>query len=293
MAETIAIIAAGEMGAATARELAENGIRVVTWLEGRSKATLRRARDAGMVLLDSADALVAAAQTVFSIVPPGDALALAQRLAPALGNAAAKPDYVDFNAVAPATAARIGSMLAGSGARYIDGAIIGAPPTPGYSPKYYVAGDSAKYLERLNAHGLIVRAIDGPIGAASALKMSYAGITKGLTALGAAMALGAERAGCMAALRQELGESQPQVLAWLSRALPRMYPKAYRWVAEMEEIAAFLDGVAGAPDIYAGSAALYEQLARIAASDRRPDDDLARLDRFCAPLGNALARNGA
>ena len=86
---------------------------------------------------------------------------------------------------------------------------------------------------RLNGFGLDTRLVDGPAGAASALKMSYAGLTKGFTALGAAMMLGAERAGCAEALRAELAESQPHFLAWLSRQVPRMYPKAYRWVAEM------------------------------------------------------------
>ena len=34
--------------------------------------------------------------------------------------------------------------------------------------------------------------------------------------------------------------SQPALLGWLTRQMPRMHSKAYRWVAEMEEIAAFV-----------------------------------------------------
>jgi hypothetical protein len=91
--------------------------------------------------------------------------------------------------------------------------------------------------------------------------MSYAGITKGFTALGAALALAATRAGAAEALHRELADSQPALLDWLTRQIPRMYPKAYRWVAEMEEIAGFI----GAPDAGApmldGAAQLYQRIA--------------------------------
>jgi len=124
--------------------------------------------------------------------------------------------------------------------------------------------------------------LDGPIGAASALKMSYAGITKGLTAIGAAMMLGASRAGCAPDLRQELSESQPQLFAWLTRQVPRMYSKAYRWVAEMEEIAAFLEQDPGSSAMYAGMARLYERLAAGAAGQSPAlESEIEALSEFC------------
>src|SRR3954451_12161861 len=101
---------------------------------------------------------------------------------------------------------------------------------------------------RARAHGLDIRIVGGGMGAASALKMSYAGITKGLTALGAAMMLGAARAGVAEALYAELAASQPALLAWFTRQIPGMYQKAYRWVAEMEEIAEFLEADAAAAE---------------------------------------------
>jgi 3-hydroxyisobutyrate dehydrogenase-like beta-hydroxyacid dehydrogenase len=219
------------------------------------------------------------ADIVLSIVPPGEALHLAERLAPALARADRKPTFVDCNAVAPATAVQIGGALAASGCRYVDGGIIGPPPGDGLRTVLYVSGDSARDVLALNDAGLVVRALDGPIGAASALKMSYAGITKGLTAVGAAMMLGAERAGAAAALKRELGESQPQLLAYLSRHVPGMFPKAYRWVAEMEEIAAFLAADAAAPEIYAAMARLYARLAE--GADAPTVGEIGVLARFC------------
>jgi 3-hydroxyisobutyrate dehydrogenase-like beta-hydroxyacid dehydrogenase len=208
-------------------------------------------------------------------------LALARRLTPALARAARKPIYVDLNAVAPETAVAIGDVIKTSGAHYVDGGIIGAPPSGNYSPKLYLAGDNAKNVERLAAYGVTIRAVHGAIGAASALKMSYAGLTKGLTALGTAMILGSIRAGCADELRAELAESQPNMLAWLARQVPSMYPKAYRWIAEMEEIAAFLKDDAAASAIYQGIARLYERVADVRNKSGTDDGELAELKRFC------------
>jgi L-threonate 2-dehydrogenase len=291
MPDVVAIIAPGEMGAGIALRLNERGVRVLTSLAGRSAASTARAERAGMQPVASDNELVAA-DFLLSVVPPGEAADLAERLAPVLARSKTKPVYVDCNAVAPETAERIGTILVGTGCCYVDGGIIGPPPSPATQAhtKLYVSGEGAAEVARLASYGLDVRVVEGPVGAASALKMSYAGITKGFTALGAAMILGAGRAGCEQALRSELSESQPHFLAWLSRQIPRMYPKAYRWVAEMEEIARFLDGDRAGHDIYRGTAQLYERMADVAARERRSGDDIDRLAQFCAAGADAARK---
>jgi hypothetical protein len=128
--------------------------------------------------------------------------------------------------------------------------------------------------------GLDWRCIDGPIGAASGLKMSYAGITKGITALGSAMMLGAARFGCAEALLAELRSSQPDIFKYLSASIPRMYDKAYRWVAEMEEISDFHGAYKPAADIYAAIARHYEALAAAEAETAPgPENAIKVLDR--------------
>src|SRR5690606_12041170 len=142
------------------------------------------------------DGEIAAADFILSIVPPGDALALAQSLAPALTAANKKPIYADCNAVNPDTVKEIAAVIAATGAPFADAGIIGGPPRAGYGgPIFYYCGADAGPLERLNDFGLVFRRVDGGVGAASALKMSYGGITKGLTAVGSAMLLAATRAG--------------------------------------------------------------------------------------------------
>src|SRR5215510_676703 len=109
MTTTIAIVAQGEMGSATGRRLVERGARVITSLAGRSAASRTRAEKAGMTIVDSDDELVKA-DYFLSIVPPGDAVAMAERLTPALGRASKKPIYVDCNAVAPETSVEVGNV---------------------------------------------------------------------------------------------------------------------------------------------------------------------------------------
>jgi hypothetical protein len=119
--------------------------------------------------------------------------------------------------------------------------------------------------------------LEGPPGAASALKMSYAGITKGTQALGAAMLLAAARAGSAAVLREELQFSQPEMLALLQHFLPAMPAKAYRWVAEMQEIAGFVGDDPAAGEIFAGAAHFYERIAEDFAADRKNVEALLKL----------------
>jgi len=258
MNPVVAVIGAGAMGCGVGQRLNEQGLKVVTALAGRSEASVRRARAAGMVSV--VDQQIADADIILSIVPPGEAVAVAQRFAPLLKGKAAV--YVDCNAVSPETAVAIGKIIAVSGCAYVDIGIIGGPPRPdGYGPALYACGPQASRLAVLTAHGLDLRVLDGPIGAASALKMSYAGITKGFTAVGAAMMLAASRAGAADALYQELAVSQPALLAWLTRQMPGMYGKAYRWVAEMEEIAQFTRAHAPTDEIYQGVARFYDSMA--------------------------------
>jgi 3-hydroxyisobutyrate dehydrogenase-like beta-hydroxyacid dehydrogenase len=221
---------------------------------------------------------LAEADFLLSIMPPGEALGLARRLAPLLAAANKKPVYVDCNAVNTQTALAIADTIAATGCRFADAAIVGPPPKPGTSnTKFYASGPATKDFARLNEHGLIVRVLAGDLTAASALKMAYAGITKGFTALGAAMMLAADRAGIDAALKAELAESRPGLLDYLTRQVPGMYGKAYRWVAELDEIAAFVGKERPEHAMLAAAARFYETVAHDFTAEKT---EIAALDRF-------------
>lgn len=257
----IAILAQGAMGAGVAARLTAHGVTVLTNVAGRSAASATRAASSGMQAVP--EAALAGADAFLSILPPSEALATAERLAPIFAATPKPPLYVDCNAISPGSMARLAAMLGGHGLRVVDAGIIGGPPRDGYAgPVIYASGpDAAGFATLLTGRGIDLRVIEGPLGAASALKMSYAGITKGLVAIGSAMMLAATRAGAADALRAELASSQPALTAWFGRMMPGMFDKAYRWTGEMEEIADFAQDDAGAAAIYHGAAAFYAQLA--------------------------------
>ena len=273
---TVAIVAQGGMGSAVAKRLAEHKVTVSTSLSGRSEASGKRARDAGMKAVS--DRELAEADFFLSIVPPGEALALAHRLAELLTAANKKPIYVECNAVSPQTVNQIEKVIAATGCPFVGAGIIGPPPKPGTSnTKFYASGPHAGEFARLNDYGLIVRVLQGPLTAASALKMSYAGITKGFTALGAAMMLAATRGGSAEALKAELAQSRPDLLGYLNRQVPDMYGKAYRWVAELDEISAFVGGDHAEHAMLEAAARFYE---RIAADVEGGKEETGALDKF-------------
>jgi 3-hydroxyisobutyrate dehydrogenase-like beta-hydroxyacid dehydrogenase len=260
----IAVVAPGQMGAGLGRRLTETGCRVLTSLDGRGEASRRRAAEAGME--DASDQALCQADLLLSVIPPAEALAFAQRMAPALAVAARKPVFVDCNAISPEAARDVAAVIEATGTPFVDGGIVGNAPRPGYSPSLYASGPRAAALETLARHGLTLRILPGPVGKASALKLCYAAVNKGLYAIGLSAILGAVEAGVEDALLDELARSQPHVLSYLAMRGASIFPKTWRWGPEMREIARFLGGPG--ETIYEGAAELYDLLAEDHAGDR-------------------------
>jgi 3-hydroxyisobutyrate dehydrogenase-like beta-hydroxyacid dehydrogenase len=276
MNPTVAIIAQGAMGSAVGKRLVECGLQVMTSLAGRSEASAKRAAAAGMMPVS--DQEIARADYFLSIVPPSEALSLAKKIAALIGPSNKKPIFVDCNAVSPPTKIKIGNYITNAGSPFIDVGIIGLPPRAGYGgPAMIASGPETAQFVPLGEFGLKIRAIDGPIGAASAVKMSYAGITKGITALGSMMMLAATRGGVANELRAELERSHPAFVANFTRAVPDMFGKAYRFVGEMEEIADFAGEDKAAKQMYLAFADFYR---RIAVDFEGKKDETAVLAKF-------------
>jgi putative dehydrogenase len=260
MNPTVAVVAQGAMGSGVGGRLVERGLRVVTSLAGRSQDSAKRAKAAGMVAVS--DQELARADYFLSILPPSDALGLAERMAALIGKSNHKPIYVDCNAVSPPTKIEIGHVITQAGSPFVDGGIIGGPPAAGYNgPGIYASGPDAGRFASLTDFGLVIHVMNGPIGAASAMKMSYAGITKGITALGSMMMLASTRGGVAEELRTQLERSHPYFMQNFTRAVPEMFDKAYRFVGEMEEIADFVGEDPQAKQMYLAFADFYRRMA--------------------------------
>ncbi|MEE8453497.1 MAG: DUF1932 domain-containing protein [Limibaculum sp.] len=291
----IAILMPGDMGHGVGRALRQHGHDVITCLAGRSARTRGLAAAAGMRDAGSLEALVAEADLILSILPPEAAVAQAGAVARAMTATGAKPVYVDCNAVSPMTAREVGAVIAAAGAPFIDCGIIGVAPGKGKPTRFHVSGPDTGAMERLDGKGIRVVAMGPEIGRASALKMVYAGLTKGTMTLQTAMLLAAWQLGVYDEAVAEYADSQPAALAAMQGRVPRIPADAGRWIGEMEEIAATLADVGVTPAFHDGAAEIYRVLAQTPfASETRETMDTSRtIDqaipvyaRFLKPDGN-------
>ncbi len=276
--ETVAILSPGEMGSAVGGSFAKHGYEVITTLDGRGEATRDRATVSGFRDGGSLAEIVAAADIILSIMPPDFALAQAQAAADAMRDTGATPPYADCNAISPETARRIGQIIAGAGAEFIDGGIIGHPPNGVLPPtRFYVSGPGADAMATFDGKGIIVRQCGSEIGRGSAVKMAYAGISKGTSALHAAMLIAAERLGVADELYGELQSSTPAIYKRMENLTPALPAVSDRYVGEMLEIAETLSACGVTAGFHEGAAELYRLLGKSPfASERRDTVDKNR-----------------
>ncbi|MBK5103318.1 MAG: NAD(P)-dependent oxidoreductase [Burkholderiales bacterium] len=256
MKKTIAVLHPGEMGAAIGAGLVASGHRVVWVSAGRSAATRRRAGSCGLEEAATLAQAVHAADVVFSVCPPHAAMELARAVAAcAFGGV-----YIDANAVSAETTRALGRVVAAAGASYVDAGIIGPPPVPGASVRLYLCGDRAAEIAPLFAGGIMQAiALDGPVGSASALKVCYAAWNKGATALLAGIRALAQHEGVDAALLDEWKISLPDIPK-RSEMVTVSARKAWRWIAEMEEIAANFEAAGLPSGFHLAAADIYRRL---------------------------------
>jgi 3-hydroxyisobutyrate dehydrogenase-like beta-hydroxyacid dehydrogenase len=272
--QVIGLLHPGDMGAAVGRCLTGRGHEVLWASDGRGPDTAARAQAAGLTDAGTITELARRAEVILSVCPPHAALDVAWAVHGFGGL------YVDANAIAPGTAREAAQMITGSGGRYVDGGIIGPPPArPGTTRLYLSGSDAAQVAGLFAGTPLDAPVIEGALTAASAVKMAYAGWTKGTAALLLETRALAREQGVEDALLAEWDLSQP-ALAERSRGAARSaVTKGWRWVAEMEEIAATMSA-AGLPDgFHQAAAEIYRRAPRAAGgpADNALDQVLAAL----------------
>jgi 3-hydroxyisobutyrate dehydrogenase-like beta-hydroxyacid dehydrogenase len=255
---TIGLLHPGEMGSAVGAAARAGGARVLWSGEGRGASTRERAAAAGLEDAGSLAALVAASDAILSVCPPHAAADVARRVA-GLGF---RGTFVDANAVSPATAREIAGIVQKEGATFVDGGIIGLPPTRRGTTRLYLAGAEAPRIAALFAPGALEAiALEGGPGAASALKMAYAAYTKGHAALLLAIRALASAEGVDPALLAEWRLSQPDLPGRSEDAARSTARKAWRFVGEMEEIAATFTEAGLPGGFHQAAAEVYRRLA--------------------------------
>lgn len=254
----IGVLHPGSMGSA----LGSNASGDVYWASnGRSTATAIRAGDAGMVDLESMQALVEGVDAIISVCPPHAAVDVAR----GVSGLEFSGIYLDANAVSPATSVTIAAMFA----RFVDGGIVGAPPHPprettSIKTRLYLSGEEAASMAGIFAGSNVEpRVIGDAPGSASAIKMAFAGWTKGSAALLLSVAAYARSQGVLDDLILEWERTIPDLPRRLESVASGIGRKAWRFEGEMEEIAVALADM-GLPDgFHRAAAEIYERLAEL------------------------------
>jgi 3-hydroxyisobutyrate dehydrogenase-like beta-hydroxyacid dehydrogenase len=281
----VGIVSAGGMGSALGARLRGGGARVVVALDGRSERTRRLAAEAGLEDVGALAALLREAEVVLSVVPPEAAVRVASAITEAAAGTAAI--VVDLNAVSPATARDIASRLGAAGIEAVDGAISGPPPVDADTTRIYLSGRHAETVAALPLDGVGRVVVGDEPGLASAVKMCTASVYKGRVAL-LAQALRTARAyGVVEHVLDDLADSGLADRDCTGATLARASAKAWRYVAEMEEIAATQAGAGLTPTLFRALAAVYGEIAEraVAGAPEAVEDSIALetvLDRLSA-----------
>ncbi|MEH2026318.1 NAD(P)-dependent oxidoreductase [Nostoc sp.] len=270
--QTIGILSPGDMGQAIASVLNQHGLKTIAALDDRSERTRQLAAVANIQDVGSLRQLVIESDVVLSVLVPAAATQAAQQVAEAIGNVGKPILYVDCNAIAPQKVINIGQLIESVGGTFVDASIIGPPPRVPNRTRIYTSGKQASQLLQLRDHGLDVRVIGEEIGQASGLKMSYAALTKGLTAIGTELLIAAHRLGLDKELWDELSSSQEELASILTRSIPSMTPKAHRWVGEMEEIAETFKELGLTERIFDGAADVYRLVKETSLGKETPEE---------------------
>jgi 3-hydroxyisobutyrate dehydrogenase-like beta-hydroxyacid dehydrogenase len=267
---TVGLLSPGDMGHAIGAVLQQHGLRIVTCLSGRSPRTYALAEAAGIQNISDEETFVQETDLLLSILPPSQAPGCARRIAGLLRKTGTTLLFVDCNAIAPRTVLALEQVITEAGGSFVDAGIIGGPPSQGRAgPRIYVSGPDAPEVAKLSTSGLDIRVLGSVIGQASGLKMCYASLTKGLTALATEALVASEALGLQDTLLAEF-RSLP-LFETIKRSVPGMPPKAYRWVAEMEEIALTFADLGLPPQLHQGAAALYHFVEGTVLGEETPE----------------------
>lgn len=263
----IGIIHPGEMGISIAAAAQHNGPHVYWASAGRSVATHERAARHQLHDVGTVANLCAACSIIISLCPPH----AAEKIAEAVLAHNFRGLYLEANAVAPQRVTRLSEALATGGITLVDGCIIGGPAwTPG-ATHLYLSGPQAEAVAACFINSPLATHVMGPeVGQASALKMCYAAYTKGTTALLSAILATAEQLKVREALNARWSQDEPGFAEQVERRVCQATAKAWRFVGEMEEIAATFRE-AGLPDeFHLGAAAIYRRLASFRTASEKP-----------------------
>jgi hypothetical protein len=276
----------GEMGFHWAKLLKAHGVEVLTYDKDRGEVSRRRGENAGVTSVASMTDLVSQTELIVSIVVPSAAIDVAKKVAAAV-KAARRKDltFLDANAISPMTAEEIGKNLEPAGVNFIDGCIIGSAARMGKGTIVYVSGREANRMQVLEKFNIPVKVLGASTNQASAFKVVYAGLTKGLQGLFCELFMGARRFGLVEEIRAQYDESFPGLLEKVSSSIVGLNIHAGRRAEEMDELKRTFDHFGMKSFMAPAAQKVLEAIAALprreaSASGARAGDLAETLERF-------------
>lgn len=235
--QKIGIMSIGEMGFHWAKLLKSHGADVLTYDKDRGEVSRKRGENAGAKSMASMEELVEEAELIVSIVVPSAATRVAAKVAQAAAKTGRKDLlFLDANAISPMTADEIAKTLAAARVNFIDGCIIGSASRMGKGTIVYVSGADAARMQALESFKIPIKVLGPNTHQASAFKVVYAGLTKGLQGLFCELLMGARRFGLLEEVRAQYEESFPGLLDKVSSSIIGLRIHAGRRAEEMDEL---------------------------------------------------------
>lgn len=264
----IGILHPGEMGISIAASALKSGHEVFWVSENRSANTRDRAKKHELVDAVSLEKLCQRCEIMISICPPQ----IAEDMAKQVAQHNFRGYYLDANAISPQRSVQIGQMLMAKDIHYVDGGIIGGPAWEAKSTWLYLSGEEANRIENCFSAGpLETKVIGNEIGKASALKMCYAAYSKGTTALLCAILGAAETLGVREELYGQWDRDNSGFSEQTNRRVSRVTAKAWRFEAEMLEIAGTFHSAGMPRGFHEAAADIYDRLAGFKGAEQTPE----------------------
>lgn len=277
----VTVLHPGAMGVAIANSVQRSGATVRAVVNNRSVETKLRAEKSGFQHCRSLTEALDGSDIVLCVCPPHAAIEVASAVADTNFSGL----YADCNAISPDRTRMVESIVIASGAVYVDGGIVGGPPSKRSQTSLYLSGPqaAATSVASLFCNGLIeAKVISERVGDASALKMCYAAYTKGSTALLLAIVSAAEELGVRDALEQQWIDEESGLKETAHKRASFVTKKAWRWIDEMEEIANTFESVGAPPGFHRAAADVYRRIQHL----RQEGDALPTADEVIKSLGS-------
>jgi 3-hydroxyisobutyrate dehydrogenase-like beta-hydroxyacid dehydrogenase len=255
----------GEMGISLAASAQNSGHAAYWASEGRSPQT--HARAAKLQLVDSRTLkdLCATCSVIVSICPPE----AAERVATEVMSCSFHGLYVDANAISPQRAIHIGEMMEKADIMFVDGGVIGGPAWERGTWLYLSGKEAERAATCFTAGPLGTCVLGESVGKASALKMCYAAYTKGTRALLLALLAAAEKLEVRGDLEKQWAGDESEYAEEARAATRSVASKAWRYVGEMEEIAATFTAAGIPGGFHQAAAEIFRRCAHFKEAPER------------------------